>query len=159
MGRRLPLVVVGVVALVQVAVDGLPTLSGLLTALAGGIVAAALLLVLSLQTANRLDTEGRSRQVELDAAMRQALHDPLTDLGNRQLFTDRLQHALARRGSKTCAVLYLDLDGFKTVNDTHGHAVGDIVLVEVSQRLRTAVRPEDTVARFGGTSSPSSART
>ena len=145
-----PLVVVGVVALVQVAVDGLPTLSGLLTALAGGIVAAALLLVLSLQTANRLDSEGRSRQVELDAAMRQALHDPLTDLGNRQLFTDRLQHALARRGSKACAVLYLDLDGFKTVNDTHGHAVGDIVLVEVSQRLRTAVRPEDTVARFGG---------
>jgi diguanylate cyclase (GGDEF)-like protein len=145
-----PLVVVGVVALVQVAVDGLPTLSGLLTALAGGIVAAALLLVLSLQTANRLDSEGRSRQVELDAAMRQALHDPLTDLGNRQLFTDRLQHALARRGAKACAVLYLDLDGFKTVNDTHGHAVGDIVLVEVSQRLRTAVRPEDTVARFGG---------
>ncbi|WP_432562031.1 putative bifunctional diguanylate cyclase/phosphodiesterase [Kineococcus sp. SYSU DK003] len=145
-----PLVVVGVVALLQVALDGQPTLTELLTALLGGGVAACLLLVLALQSAVRLDVEGRNRQRELDAALRQALHDPLTDLGNRQLFTDRLQHALARRESKACAVLYLDLDGFKGVNDTHGHAVGDTVLIEVSQRLRAAVRPEDTVARFGG---------
>ena len=145
-----PLVVVGVVALLRTVLDGAPTLTGLLTALAGGIVAAALLLVLAVQSADRLDADGDRRQVQLDAALRQALHDPLTDLGNRQLFTDRLQHALARRGSKACAVLYLDLDSFKKINDNHGHAAGDAVLVEVSARLRAAVRPEDTVARFGG---------
>ncbi|MEZ0493683.1 putative bifunctional diguanylate cyclase/phosphodiesterase [Kineococcus sp. TBRC 1896] len=145
-----PLVVVGVVALVEVVATGEPSLRVLLSALAGGLVAALLLLVLALQSAVRLDAEGRHRQEALDAALRQALHDPLTDLGNRQLFTDRLQHALARRSSSACAVLYLDLDGFKGVNDTHGHAVGDVVLVEVAHRLRAAVRPEDTVARFGG---------
>ncbi|WP_432514931.1 putative bifunctional diguanylate cyclase/phosphodiesterase [Kineococcus sp. SYSU DK001] len=145
-----PFVVVGVVALWQVAYSGGPTLDVLVAALVGGVFSAALLLLLALQSADRLDMEGRHRQDALDAALRQALHDPLTDLGNRQLFTDRLQHALARRSSKACAVLYLDLDGFKTVNDTHGHAVGDVVLVEVSHRLRAAVRPEDTVARFGG---------
>ncbi|GAA0320369.1 hypothetical protein GCM10009528_42480 [Kineococcus aurantiacus] len=145
-----PLVAVGVFALWQVAYDGGPTLGSLVAALMGGVVSSALLLLLALQSAVRLDADGRHRQLELDAALRQALHDPLTDLGNRQLFTDRLQHALARRGSKACAVLYLDLDGFKGVNDTHGHAVGDVVLVEVANRLRAAVRPEDTVARFGG---------
>ncbi|NAZ78217.1 EAL domain-containing protein, partial [Kineococcus sp. T13] len=145
-----PLVVVGVVALLQRLLDGVPTLQTLLAALAGGMTAAALLLVLAVQSAERLDAEGQRNQEALDAALRQALHDPLTDLGNRQLFTDRLQHALARRGARACAVLYLDLDGFKGVNDTHGHAAGDVVLVEVSHRLRAAVRPEDTVARFGG---------
>ncbi|WP_432519381.1 putative bifunctional diguanylate cyclase/phosphodiesterase [Kineococcus sp. SYSU DK006] len=145
-----PLVVVGVVALLQRLLEGEPTLQALLAALAGGITAAALLLVLAVQSAERLDAEGLRNQEALDAALRQALHDPLTDLGNRQLFTDRLQHALARRGARACAVLYLDLDGFKGVNDTHGHAAGDVVLVEVSHRLRAAVRPEDTVARFGG---------
>ncbi|WP_432482048.1 putative bifunctional diguanylate cyclase/phosphodiesterase [Kineococcus esterisolvens] len=145
-----PLVVVGVVALLHRLVGGPPSLQTLLAALCGGIVSALLLLLLAVQSAERVDEEGRERQERLDAALRQALHDPLTDLGNRQLFTDRLQHALARRGSRGCAVLYLDLDGFKSVNDTHGHAAGDAVLIEVAQRLRAAVRPEDTVARFGG---------
>ncbi|WP_432493321.1 putative bifunctional diguanylate cyclase/phosphodiesterase [Kineococcus gypseus] len=145
-----PLVVVGVVALVQRLVDGPPSLVTLLAALCGGLVSALLLLLLAAQAAERVDADARDRQRQLDAALRQALHDPLTDLGNRQLFTDHLQHALARRGSRGCAVLYLDLDGFKGVNDTHGHAAGDAVLVEVAARLRAAVRPEDTVARFGG---------
>ena len=82
----------------------------------------------------------------------QALHDPLTDLANRALFQDRLEHALARldRHGGLLAVLLLDLDGFKTVNDTLGHQVGDQLLALVAERLRTNVRPSDTVARLGG---------
>jgi len=83
---------------------------------------------------------------------RMALHDPLTDLANRVLFNDRLEMQLARsarrRGDTT--VLFLDLDRFKRVNDTYGHEVGDDVLRGVAARLRESVRPEDTVARFGG---------
>ena len=83
---------------------------------------------------------------------RQALHDPLTGLANRRLLHDRLTHALARaarRGTQV-AVLFLDVDAFKTVNDTLGHAAGDQVLVEVAARLAAHVRPQDTVARYGG---------
>ena len=82
----------------------------------------------------------------------QALHDPLTGLPNRALFTDRLAHAVAatQRADTTIAVLFLDLDGFKVVNDSLGHGVGDQLLVTVGERLARAVRPEDTVARFGG---------
>jgi len=82
----------------------------------------------------------------------QAFHDPLTDLANRALFHDRLEHALTRldrRGGRL-AVLLLDLDAFKTVNDTLGHAVGDQLLAMVAERLRAAMRPSDTVARLGG---------
>ena len=81
----------------------------------------------------------------------EALHDTLTGLPNRSLFVDRLGHALQRAesGSET-AVLFVDLDDFKRVNDTLGHAGGDSVLVTTSQRLRQCVRPQDTVARFGG---------
>jgi diguanylate cyclase (GGDEF)-like protein len=80
---------------------------------------------------------------------RRALHDPLTGLANRVLFRDRLQHALARR-TKGVAVLFLDLDDFKTVNDTAGHGAGDAVLTSVAETLRRTVRPADTVARLGG---------
>jgi diguanylate cyclase (GGDEF)-like protein/PAS domain S-box-containing protein len=82
----------------------------------------------------------------------QAFHDPLTGLPNRALFGDRLEHALARltRHSGLLGVLLLDLDGFKTINDSLGHAAGDELLGVVAKRLRPTVRPSDTVARLGG---------
>lgn len=82
----------------------------------------------------------------------QALHDPLSGLPNRNLFVDRLTHALARleRKPSAVAVLFLDLDGFKVINDSLGHDAGDQLLVAVAARLRSIVRPSDTVARFGG---------
>jgi len=83
---------------------------------------------------------------------RQAFHDGLTELPNRALYLDRLQHALAvrSRNPHPIAVLFLDIDGFKVINDSLGHAAGDQLLMEVARRLRSLVRPEDTVARFGG---------
>ncbi|HWL35162.1 MAG TPA: EAL domain-containing protein [Frankiaceae bacterium] len=82
----------------------------------------------------------------------QAFHDPLTGLANRALFRDRVQHALAlrSRSHEQIAVLFLDLDGFKAINDSLGHSVGDRLLEAVSSRLKQVVRPGDTVARLGG---------
>lgn len=81
-----------------------------------------------------------------------ARHDPLTDLPNRALFNDRLQTALlmAKRNQARFALLYIDLDKFKQVNDTLGHAAGDLLLQEAAQRLRRCVRESDTVGRVGG---------
>jgi diguanylate cyclase (GGDEF)-like protein/PAS domain S-box-containing protein len=82
----------------------------------------------------------------------QALHDPLTRLANRALCRDRLEHALAHaeRSGSSAAVLYVDVDDFKRVNDLYGHSAGDAVLVALARRLASAVRPADTVARLGG---------
>jgi diguanylate cyclase (GGDEF)-like protein len=87
-----------------------------------------------------------------EALTHRALHDGLTGLPNRELFEDRLEQALARARRRTVplAVLFVDLDGFKQVNDTHGHEVGDDVLIEAGRRLRALVRTGDTVARYGG---------
>jgi len=81
-----------------------------------------------------------------------AFHDPLTDLPNRALFEDRLAHALQRTASRPeeLAVLFLDLDRFKVVNDTLGHTAGDALLADVGQRLRRALPEEHTLTRFGG---------
>jgi diguanylate cyclase (GGDEF)-like protein/PAS domain S-box-containing protein len=82
-----------------------------------------------------------------------AFHDPLTGLANRQLFVDRLGQALRRtrrRKKGRVALLFLDLNGFKVVNDSLGHEVGDLLLVAVVDRLKGCLRPEDTLARFGG---------
>ena len=81
-----------------------------------------------------------------------AFHDALTGLANRALFTDRLEHALdlAGRDRRPVSVVFLDLDGFKAVNDSFGHGVGDTLLVRVSERLRGALRAADTLARLGG---------
>ena len=80
------------------------------------------------------------------------LHDPLTGLPNRVMFANRLEHALARvrRHHRMCGVLFIDLDRFKSVNDSLGHTVGDQLLVEAAPRLQVAVRETDTVARLGG---------
>ncbi len=90
---------------------------------------------------------------ELEDQLRyQALHDPLTDLANRSLLSDRLGQALARarRHEEGIAVVMLDLNRFKQINESLGHTAGDRVLVEVARRLENAVRAEDTVARWGG---------
>ena len=80
----------------------------------------------------------------------QAFHDPLTALPNRQLFHDRVGHALERRHTGQVAVLFIDLDDFKTVNDSFGHDCGDEVLVAAAHRLQSCARAGDTVARLGG---------
>ncbi len=81
-----------------------------------------------------------------------AHHDALTNLPNRVLLTDRLRQAMAQsqRRGQSLAVVYLDLDGFKAVNDTHGHTVGDELLIAVAQRMQEALRDGDTLARIGG---------
>lgn len=103
----------------------------------------------------RLEVQGHAADVLRQSEPRfrhQALHDPLTGLANQALYRDRVAHALARaaRDGTTAAVLFLDLDGFKRLNDTLGHAAGDRVLVTVAERLQVAVRADDTVARLGG---------
>jgi diguanylate cyclase (GGDEF)-like protein len=94
-------------------------------------------------------TERKALEEQLE---HQAFHDPLTDLPNRLLFMDRLEHALARvdRREESIAVLFLDLDNFKLINDSFGHSVGDQMLLQVARRLKSCMRPQDTVARFGG---------
>jgi diguanylate cyclase (GGDEF)-like protein len=80
----------------------------------------------------------------------QALHDALTGLPNRTLFLDRLQAALAERGGPQVAVLFVDLDGFKVVNDSLGHDAGDALLVQAAQRISGVLRQSETAARLGG---------
>lgn len=95
---------------------------------------------------------GERKQVEAKL-QHDAMHDVLTGLPNRALFYDRLQLALSRRTRRRdqgCGVLFLDLDGFKKVNDTLGHAAGDMLLIAVAQKLKAVLRPQDTAARFGG---------
>ncbi len=94
-------------------------------------------------------TEQKRAEAQL---IHNAFHDALTGLPNRALFMDRLTQAISRadRNQHGCAVLFLDLDRFKTINDSLGHGVGDLLLVEVGKRLVSCVQPGDTVARFGG---------
>lgn len=92
------------------------------------------------------------RKASEEAVSRMAFYDALTMLPNRRMLVDRLSQAMAasKRNRKLGAVLFLDLDNFKPLNDTHGHIVGDILLVEVARRLAQCVRETDTVSRFGG---------
>lgn len=122
------------------------------------------------QTTITLEDEVRRRTAELEAAMREnekitralresenqirqlAFHDTLTQLANRRLLSDRLGQAMAanKRSRRYGAVMFLDLDNFKPLNDTYGHEAGDLLLIEVAHRLKLCVREADTVARFGG---------
>ena len=93
--------------------------------------------------------EQHSNRLELE---RLAQHDPLTGLPNRRLFFERLSHALAnaKRHQQHIGLIFVDLDHFKTINDTHGHALGDEVLCQIARLLRSVTRETDTVARLGG---------
>jgi diguanylate cyclase (GGDEF)-like protein len=122
------------------------------------------------QTGIMLEGQVRRRTEELDDAMRVnekitrdlreiekqirklAFYDTLTQLANRRLLTDRLGQAMAtsKRSDRYGAVMFLDMDNFKTLNDTHGHEMGDLLLIEVAHRLTRCLRETDTVARFGG---------
>jgi diguanylate cyclase len=115
---------------------------------------ALVLLIIGRQLLTVLDNQALNRRL---AAMvgqleHQVFHDGLTNLPNRALFGERVAHALRRRSQAgtPLALLFIDLDDFKMVNDQLGHAVGDDLLVEVAARLKTCVRDEDTVARLGG---------
>ncbi len=119
-------------------------------AIAGGSVVLYVLVIARLGgvVSELRSTLTHREQLEKELESR-ALHDPLTGLANRVLFSDRLDHALARRAERV-AVLFLDLDDFKTINDTFGHQAGDELLVAIADALARSVRPEDTVARLGG---------
>jgi diguanylate cyclase (GGDEF)-like protein len=103
-------------------------------------------------TLSRSMQHARQRQRAQRQLYHGALHDELTSLAKRTVLNQRIANALARsrRMGNTFAVIYIDLDHFKRINDTHGHDVGDAVLVAVSSRLKSAVREYDTVARLGG---------
>jgi diguanylate cyclase (GGDEF)-like protein len=109
------------------------------------------------EAGNVIGFEGTAKDITaqkgLEVAVRQmAFYDSLTNLPNRRLLTDRLSQVMAasKRSSSYAALMFLDLDNFKPLNDTHGHGVGDLLLVEVGNRLSDSVREMDTVARFGG---------
>jgi diguanylate cyclase (GGDEF)-like protein len=97
---------------------------------------------------DRLEQAVNKLQSLQDQLHHQAYHDPLTDLPNRTLFMERVR--LELEAERSIAVLFIDVDDFKTVNDSLGHHVGDALLISVAERLRGCVRPEDTVARLGG---------
>ncbi|MFL5840471.1 MAG: putative bifunctional diguanylate cyclase/phosphodiesterase [Thermoleophilaceae bacterium] len=128
--------------------------------LEGGALAVGTLIALRIGRLSKrqrelLESERKTRnalQRAADELSHVALHDPLTTLPNRTLFIDRTTHALAgaRRAGTWTAVLFLDVDDFKRVNDVLGHTAGDALLREMAIRLTTVVRPSDTVARFGG---------
>jgi diguanylate cyclase len=144
----LPLVVAGIVEAVRLMTGRhLDSVEEALTA--SLIVLVMVRQYLTLRENRTLMLTVAAREDQLHA---QAFHDSLTGLANRALFSDRLDHALElhRRDSRPLAVLLLDLDDFKGVNDTLGHAAGDHLLVSVSQRLCGVVRAGDTIARLGG---------
>jgi diguanylate cyclase (GGDEF)-like protein/PAS domain S-box-containing protein len=98
-----------------------------------------------------LNTRDVTERKALEAQLaHQAFHDPLTDLANRELFRDRVEHALARRHGQPLAVLFLDIDDFKKINDSLGHSAGDKLLLSLADRIRHCLREGDTAARLGG---------
>ena len=99
-----------------------------------------------------IEQELEELKIERDIATQASLHDALTGLPNRALFYDRLEHGLeqAKRHGWNLAVMFLDLDKFKQINDEHGHDIGDQVLLTIAQRLKQNTRSDDTICRFGG---------
>ncbi|MCX9157693.1 GGDEF domain-containing protein [Niveibacterium sp. 24ML] len=118
-------------------------------AVAATLISALLFGLVLIRVMRHLSRQGLARLSRLEA---RANRDPLTGLPNRRLLQDRLEQAVQRAERRGChtAVIVLDLDGFKPVNDTYGHAIGDVVLRRVAKRMRAAIRSEDTVCRLGG---------
>jgi len=116
---------------------------------AGNVIHDSLGQVTQIVVVSRDVTERRCLEARMQ---RLASHDDLTQLPNRRLLSDRLQQAMAAsaRGGSYAALMFLDLDHFKLLNDTHGHQFGDLLLIEAANRLKSCVRETDTVARFGG---------
>jgi diguanylate cyclase (GGDEF)-like protein len=141
-----------------ITVTGAPIVSGITPALQGAIISGAgvivtLLLSLLILTLSRSRERALAMVAEKTGQLRhQAMHDALTGLPNRVLAIDRAEQMLARarRADQPIAVLYIDIDGFKHINDTFGHAVGDTFLKAVAARLETVVRAGDTAARLAG---------
>jgi diguanylate cyclase (GGDEF)-like protein/PAS domain S-box-containing protein len=105
------------------------------------------------ETVHLAVTRDISLRKEMEERVHQlAFHDALTNLPNRRLLTDRLKQTMlaSKRGARFAALMFLDLDNFKPLNDLHGHEVGDLLLIEVASRLQSCVRGVDTVARIGG---------
>jgi diguanylate cyclase (GGDEF)-like protein len=122
--------------------------------LVGGAISAAYGHAVDIAAKQRLLTELEGKVSELRATERklshQALHDPLTGLPNRTFFLERLERALERHGQQDTAVLFVDLDGFKLINDSFGHATGDALLIDAAERIKDSLRAEDSAARLGG---------
>jgi len=120
-----------------------------------GSAAPALLLALLVRSRSRcqeLERQLQQARAGIEALRRQALHDGLTGLPNRFLLEDRIDQSIAKAHREQCrfALLFIDLDDFKLVNDIHGHAAGDLLLVQIGRRLLGSLRQCDTVARIGG---------
>jgi len=111
-----------------------------------------LALAVEVHARHALEIRLDSVKQESELALHAAFHDALTGLPNRALFDNRLEHGLAqaKRHGFTLAVMFIDLDGFKAINDKHGHAIGDAVLQSVADRLQENTRVDDTVSRYGG---------
>lgn len=135
----------------EAAVSELRFRTGLLAAL-GVLVGVAMLSLILGRASQQLRSRELRWQADHRVLQRMAFHDALTGLPNRHLLLDRLRQAMARcdRQQELLAIAYLDIDGFKLVNDRYGHEVGDQLLIEVARRLGASVRAEDTVARLGG---------
>jgi diguanylate cyclase (GGDEF)-like protein len=122
--------------------------------LIGGAISAAYGHAVDIAAKQRLLTELEGTVAELKATERklshQALHDPLTGLPNRTFFLERLELALERHGEDNTAVLFVDLDGFKLINDSLGHGTGDALLAQAAERIKESLRAEDLAARLGG---------
>ena len=128
---------------------GARILNDTLPALLGALVVTGAIILVLMRNLQRASTQLQSERAE---AQHRALHDPLTGLGNRSLFRDRLDTAMRNlpRGEPRLALLALDLDRFKQVNDTLGHEAGDELLRQASARITTTLQPADTLARLGG---------
>lgn len=109
-------------------------------------------LQVEVEARQRLEQQLHQVTQDEEDARHAAFHDPLTGLPNRALFDNLLEHGLsqAKRHRWTLAVMFLDLDGFKQINDVHGHDAGDTVLKTVAERLKQSTREDDTVSRYGG---------